>query len=52
MSDLSRLAYPLIGLAFFGGMLMGFALWEAIDRTKWAAYRAVYRRYQKAPGHE
>ena len=52
MSDLSRVACDLIGLAFFVGLLLGFAIWEAIDRTKWAAYRAIYRRYQKAPDHE
>jgi hypothetical protein len=35
--------YAFVGLAFTSGLLVGFALWDVIDRTKWAAYRAVYR---------
>jgi len=41
---------PLIGLGFFVGCLCGFSIWELLDRTKWAAYRAVYRRYHEDAG--
>lgn len=34
-----------LGLAWSVGVLCGFGLWDFIDRTKWAAYRAVYRRF-------
>ncbi len=36
-----------IGMAFSAGLLSGFAIFETIDRTKWAAYRLVYRRLQR-----